>query len=229
MKYNLDFLDTLSFIFSENSSVKDFFIIYDKKIKKVLPYRLPDEDNKKEELYFLISKINLKDKNQYFLLHSSELPKHLLNKDVFTSHTINSITIQCIERNDDLNEDVLNLNKFFENLKKAFNLTEDQINKLYEVSDYYAYDDTQDGRRILMSEYQQDYEDYEFLEFQNEIEAGILLISMHDKSIEDNIKKGMLNELNKNKNIIEDKINQRLNKLLDIIEPESKTKNTPKI
>ena len=80
-----------------------------------------------------------------------------------------------------------------------------------------------------MSEYQQDYEDYEFLEFQNEIEAGILLISMHDKSIEDNIKKGMLNELNKNKNIIEDKINQRLNKLLDIIEPESKTKNTPKI
>lgn len=238
---NIDFMDALNFILSETNFDKEFFIVYDRKLKKVLPYIYTEEEDQNKSntnpknLYFQISFINIKDKNKYYLIHSSELSKDLFNKEAFISKTITNITKQCLKENENTSGVELNIINFFEKLKTAFNLTEHQIKEIYSTSevyelfDYHPYDDIKDGEYILFQEGYPDYIDSEFLELQDEVKENILFLLKHDKSVENSIRISMINELNKNKNIIEDEINQRLSKLLDVIEPENKQKEKLKI
>lgn len=240
MKSDINFMDALNFILSENNFNTEFFIIYDKKLKKVMPYIYTDEnqnENNKnpKSLYFQISSINLKDKNKYYLLHSSELPAQFFNKELFIRHTIHMVTNQCLERNKNSRELGLNLTMLLKELQKVFNLTEEHMKDIYESSeilDSYSYETIMKGKYVLFpndSQGDRDSIEQYIIELKDKIEDNMILLARYDSNVDTNVRRSMINELNKNKDFIENKINQNLNNLLTIIEPKNKLKDKLKV
>lgn len=239
MKSNTDFIDSLIFVlFENNNSVKDFFIVYDKKLKKILPYVLPEEDQK-ENLAFQASSINLRDKNKYFVMHSSELPKDLFDKREFVYHVIEEATIQSVDNDTETREPFLDLDNFFEILKDEFRLNEKQLEKIYDAAQYYTdVNILYDSNNIITYEdyleaieYQTDKEFDEFIKFQEDVAEAILDMA-EDPSIKslnkisnsvyqtmnDNIKLAMIEHIKKNNNLIENLINDRIKKVISLLE-----------
>lgn len=228
---NIDFTDTLSFIISENNFDKDFFIIYDKKINKVLPY-IPTDEEQKKSLLFQASSINIKDKNKYYVAHRSELPKELFYKEDFISHMVREATIQSIERNSETNEDELNLEILFKILKKTFKLSENQVETLYELSKNYTdnnilnYDDY-----LSAFDYKVDEDDDEFKKFQENIVYSFFRFGSYYniKNVEENVRLAMIEQINSNKELIKNIINRKLDDVLKLIKLDNKLKKIPKI
>ena len=227
MKNNTNFSDALKFILSENS-FHDFFIVYDKKLKKIIPY-IPPEEDQKESLFFQIASINIRDKNKYFVLHSTEFPSHLFDKRDFITHTVNNAIIESTERNFEKQgenleflEDVVNLNKFFEYLSKNLKLNKAQIERLTEIAGYYT------DSYILEpdDDFGEDEEDSRFSKFEDEINIAI---NLPEFNADAEIKLAMIEHINDNMKLIEDMINKSAEKIIKLIEPTNMKRNEVKL
>lgn len=86
INFNIDFIDSLCIILAESNFTKEFFIVYDKNLKRILPYYPPDSSDKSESLVLQAVSIHLKDKNKYYVIHSSEFPMPLLDKKIKTKN-----------------------------------------------------------------------------------------------------------------------------------------------
>ena len=211
------FINTLIFILSEKDFNQDFFIVYDKKLEKILPYIPPGED-RRNGLYFQIAAMNLKDKDNYFLFHSSEFPDYYFNMDSFVTHILLSAVSESKEEEPVTGEYFLNLEKFFTILKDTFRFNDDQMHELQKIPAYYEVVEHESGeKRIYVEDYSQDHSDNNFFDFQDEIGEAIMLLSKHNNILKDVIKKAMIDNINMNKGYIEDRLNERLSAVLKII------------
>ena len=212
MKEYVDFIDALNFILYETDFNKEFFIVYDKKLKRLLPYYPSEDDDKAESLALRAVIINLKDENKYYVIHSSEFPKELFDKVKFVYHIVDEVTEQSIEEDNESSEPVLNLEQFFTLLKDEFNLNENQLKMLSDEAGYYTDSDTNILKYYEYLEaidYDTEEDDYEFSVFQECI-ANILLRS---PEFNNQINLAMIKHVKENSELIENTINKRLTKL----------------
>lgn len=212
MKINIDFIDSLCFVLSQNNFDKDFFIIYDKKLKKIGPY-IPADEGEQESFIFQAISINLRDKNKHCIIHSSEFPRELFDKTEFVYQVIRKATHQSMEENVEENEVFLNLNKFFEILKQKLKLNKNQMSELYEAAKYYDEDGILTFNRYatILENYDIEFDD-EFLEFQEDIFDA----TKHLKA-DNEFNLAMVENIKENKNLIEDIINKRLDKINNLL------------
>ena len=216
MKTHTD-IDVLSFILNEHNFNQDFFIVYNKKLNKILPY-IPNEEERNNSLLFLVGAINVKNKDEYFLLYSREFPEFMFDKEKFVAQMIDYAAEQSIERDDDCNGSYLDVDKFLTLLNEMLHFNNNQIIELQKQAEYfYTYEDDVNEKRIYLADYLHDYDDEEFLEFQDEIGEAIMMLSKQCNSLRDTIKKAMIDNINMNKGYIEDRLNERLSAVLKII------------
>lgn len=233
MKIDTNFIDGLCFILSETNFNKDFLIIYDKKLNKIIPY-LPTKEEQYKSEYFQVASINAKDKNKFYVLHRRELPAELFYKEYFISSVVRKATLQTIERNPKTDKDELNLENFFKILQEKFKLNKDQMEALYERGKDYTNNNILDYDKYLATfDYQIDKNDNEFKKFQNSIVYFLFRSSSHPiiKNMDINIRLAMVENINNNKKLIEDIINEKLKDTLKLIELNNKKikKNTKNI
>lgn len=204
MKINTDFIDSLIFVLIENN-LKEFFIVCDTKLEKLVPY-IPTEDTKVDSLAFQAVSIHLRDKNKHYIIHSSEFPAHLFNKNEFVSYVLNQAISKSKETYEETGQEILNLNKFFNILETKLKLSKDQINRLYYELELRNCDDN--------------YNDFDegYLKFKNDIFNSIL-----NSGVEEELKLAMIEHLKENKELIKKTIDERLDKILSLLD-----KNKPK-